>query len=127
MGDLTKNFSRKELECSCGKCETFNVDEEFLYRLQLARTSAGIPFNITSGCRCGMHNKTVGGKPTSDHLASDSVKCCAADIACYGSHARYIIIKASLLSGLNRIGIGKNFLHLGQNKENIGDVIWLYP
>lgn len=123
MGDLTKNFSIEEFKCFCG-CGTFNVDEDFLHKLQNARTMARIPFHINSGCRCGTHNKLVGGKPTSGHLASDGLQCCAADIACYDVCARYLILDAAIISGLNRIGIGKNFLHLGLKGSE--KAIWLY-
>jgi len=120
MGDLTADFDRKEFSCSCG-CGFDDVDNNFIQRLQWARDNAGIPFKITSGCRCPAHNKKVGGKNTSDHVTGEG-----ADVEVIGSMSRFIIIDAAIRAGFKRIGIGKTFIHLGTNHNNPIEVCWLY-
>jgi hypothetical protein len=72
MGDITKNFSRYEAECSC--CSLCEIDFGIVHRLQTIRDTAcwvaqrDTPIVITSGCRCKIHNRKAGGKPSSRHL-----------------------------------------------------------
>lgn len=89
------------------------MDFEFLFRLQKARTIAGIPFVITSGHRTKTHNKIVGGSPTSAHLLG-----VAADIACNSSTERWKIVFALRDAGFKRIGIGKDFIHVDSDTRD---------
>jgi len=125
MADLTKNFDRSEMCCNCG-CGTDNISLEFINRLQKARDLAGIPFHINSACRCPSKNKLEGGTYSSDHLSTESNECKAADVACRSSHDRFILIKAGLNAGFNRIGVGRTFIHFGMSDTNPQEVIWLY-
>ena len=71
MIELTKNFSREELECPCcGACE---MSGELLADLQRIRDVIGRPFKITSGYRCKDHNTEIGGSPTSRHMSGEAV------------------------------------------------------
>ncbi len=97
------------------------MDKDFLEKLDYARGNAGIPFKITSGYRSEAWNQRVGGRVGSSHL-----KGLAADIACIGSRDRYIIVKALMDVGINRIGIGKTFIHCDVDKNKDANVIWLY-
>ena len=97
------------------------MDKDFLEKLDYARGNAGIPFKITSGYRSGAWNQRVGGRVGSSHL-----KGLAADIACVGSRDRYIIVKALMDVGINRIGIGKTFVHCDVDKSKDANVIFLY-
>lgn len=67
MGNLSKNFSRKEFTCQCG-CGFDNVDLRLVKTLQVIRDAAQHPIVIMSGCRCSSHNKAVGGVANSSHL-----------------------------------------------------------
>lgn len=125
MGDLTVNFSKSEFTCSCS-CGLCNVDVEFINKLQIARTMAGMPFKITSGCRCKDCNNNAGGKLTSDHLTSKDITCKGADIECLNSSARFAIISSCLAVGFTRIGIGDGFVHVGMRADNPQYVMWLY-
>ena len=66
---LSKNFTRDEFECQCGKCTAQMIDTELVDKLQHIRDVLGVPLKITSGYRCIVHNasKTVGGSPNSKH------------------------------------------------------------
>jgi uncharacterized protein YcbK (DUF882 family) len=68
MGDLSRNFSRKEFACKCG-CGWDTVDSLLLEALQGRRETSGVPMTINSSCRCEVHNASVGGGVTSQHLA----------------------------------------------------------
>lgn len=125
MNKLTVNFSKSEFACSCG-CGLCNVDAEFINKLQIARTIARMPFKIISGCRCKDCNNNAGGKPTSDHLASEDVACRGADIECLNSSVRFAIVSSCLAVGLNRIGIGNGFVHVGMRPDNPQYVMWVY-
>ena len=59
---LSKNFTRDEFECQCGKCTAQMIDTELVDKLQHIRDVLGVPLKITSGYRCIVHNasKTVG-------------------------------------------------------------------
>jgi zinc D-Ala-D-Ala carboxypeptidase len=114
-----KNFNKSEFDCPC--CGKRQMDDIFLDRLDRARTEAGIPFVVNSGYRCENHNRTVGGKKTSDHLFG-----CGADIKAETGHIKYKIVRAAIMVGINRIGIGKTFIHLGTYEKNPKNVIWTY-
>ena len=58
MGDLSKNFSRKEFACPCG-CGFDDIDLGLVNNiLQPIRDKFG-PVHITSGCRCLLYNRTL--------------------------------------------------------------------
>lgn len=80
MGDLTKNFSRKEFRCKCGrkKCDAAPLDERLVAALQALRDMIGHPLTVTSGCRCRWHNnQQPDASRNSKHLEG-----IAADITC---------------------------------------------
>jgi len=114
----TKNFKREEFLCE--HCKQEQMSQEFIDRLQRARSISPIPFKITSGWRCQHHNAEVGGRPNSSH-----VKGYAVDIRTRNDWERSEIVSALILAGFRRIGIAKNFIHVDSdpNKER---AIWTY-
>jgi len=118
--ETNKYFSKKELSCHCG-CGFYNFSPVFLRKLTKARIKAGIPFVISSGCRCKAYNKIVGGVENSAHT-----KGLAVDIAIPNSSNRFTIIKALFYVGFNRIGIASNFIHVDDDFSKPQNVIWLY-
>jgi hypothetical protein len=79
MGDLSKNFSKSELRCRCGRCDCDGsaTSTELIVVLELIRAhfSAIAPggkakITINSGHRCPSHNRDVGGSASSRHLAA---------------------------------------------------------
>ena len=120
-----KHFNTNELKCS--HCGELNINEKFLDKLESARMIAGIPFKITSGCRCPMHNHNVGGVENSRHLTNTGPDgTCAVDIAARNSIERGVIIRALFLAGIEQIGINieKNFIHC--EDDNGTNMIWVY-
>ena len=100
-----------------------NMDLDFLRKLDEAREIVGIPFKVNSGYRSVNYNKKVGGVSNSSHI---KIPCCAADIHANTSRDRFLIMSAAIKVGINRIGIGKNFIHLDTDKTKSQDVTWHY-
>lgn len=74
MGDLTKNLSRYEIKCKCGKCDFDTIDFSIVDAFQKVCDKAAelkgldkVYATIVSGCRCDWHNGKEGGKSTSLH------------------------------------------------------------
>lgn len=97
------------------------MDQEFLDMLDEARSRAGIPFVITSGYRTESHSYAVGSNASSSHC-----KGCAADIAAGTSRDRFLIVTALLEVGIDRLGIGEDFIHCDIDWEKSANVIWNY-
>jgi len=114
------DFSDWEFDCKCG-CGLNNMEAIFLWKLQQTRTEAMFPFIIRSGTRCQKHNADVGGKLVSDHLSGQG-----ADIEVKNSQQRFKLIEKAIECGFRRIGVGKTFVHLGDNPNNPQLVMWVY-
>ena len=99
----------------------YNMDADFLAKLDKARELANIPFIINSAYRSVEQNKKVGGKPNSSHL-----KGLAVDIKAKDSRTRYIVLNALISVGFNRIGVASSFIHVDDDKEKASNVIWTY-
>jgi uncharacterized protein YcbK (DUF882 family) len=61
MGDLSKDFNRREFACKCG-CGFDRPSERLVNLIQRVRDKVGQPLTLVSGCRCTKHNKNVGSK-----------------------------------------------------------------
>ena len=116
---ILPNFSADEFDCK--HCGMNNMEALFLWKLQQARTEARTRFDITSGYRCEKHEEEIGKKSKGEHVYGQ-----AADILVTSSHIRFKILKAAFDAGFMRIGIGPNYIHLG-NKHNFPQcVCWTY-
>ena len=118
-----KHFKLSEFDCPSDSESGENMCLSFLSKLDKARELAGVPFKITSGYRSPKHNTAIGGAKNSSHM---NIPCNACDIAVPDSFTRYKIVESLLKMGINRIGIGKNFLHCDTEKEKSPIVIWHY-
>lgn len=112
------HFVKNEFKCSC--CGEENMDIELIKLLETMRKIVGFPIVINSGWRCDKLNEIVGGKKTSSHLNGAAV-----DIKCTNSAERLAIINTALILGINRIGIGKTFIHLDIDQKK-DPCIWVY-
>jgi len=125
-------FQEKEFVCKCGQCSKALVSKELMYKLIVARYESQIPFVILSGCRCPPHNEKCGGQKASDHLvvnpesSGEGLICTGVDILCTADRHRYIILKALLNAGIDRIGLNKDFIHAGLSQRNPPQVVWFY-
>lgn len=128
MGDLSEHFSSFEFVCSCPRClgrERGRPTTRLLATLEAIRGLFGQPISITSGYRCPPHNAEVGGVFPSEHTLEDELTD-AADIVCLGDRARYDLLKILITLKVQRIGIGKNFIHVGASQTLPAPCIWTY-
>ena len=98
----------------------YNMDLDFLAKLDKAREYAGIPFVINSAYRSPEHPESIK-NPTSSHI-----KGLAVDIKAKDSRTRYRVLEALIHVGFNRIGIADSFIHVDDDKEKSGNVVWTY-
>lgn len=112
-------FKTDEFNCPC--CNKNEMDKEFLELLDNARGYADISFVVSSGYRCNLHNKEVGGSESSSHL-----KGLAVDLLSVGSTQRYKILTGLTVAGFTRIGIGDSFIHADRDGSKAQKVAWLY-
>lgn len=115
------HFELSEFDSPDEKGSGKYMDERFLQMLDDARSIAGISFTINSGFRTKSRNAYVGGKNNSSHQYGY-----AADIHCTDSRSRFIIIDALTKAGFNRFGIGNTFIHVDNDPDKDGSVIWTY-
>ena len=122
--DSIQRFKETEFRCKCGKCTEADVSLEFADKLFEARKiSHPVVFNFTSGCRCPEHNRSEGGRPTSDHLTP---LCEGADIITRTDSDRYAIIGACMAVGLRiKIYRNKNIVHVGLGKRNVAKLFMI--
>ena len=114
-------FTKAEFDCNhTGKNE---MQPEFVAKLQLLREKYGKPVVITSGYRHWTHPvEARKGHTTGEHTRGT---CC--DIACTSGADRYQIVQLALQLSFPRIGIAKNFIHLGIGGAGLpSPTIWDY-
>lgn len=101
MGDLSKNFSRAEFACRCSSCNFDTVDAELVAILQDVRDHFGAPVTITSGCRCALHNRAVGGGERSQHLYGRAADIVVTGVPAASVHA-YLLARVPAVGGLGK-------------------------
>ena len=98
-------FQPHEFTCKCG-CGLLNISPALVDKLFLARGMAGIPFHISSACRCPQHNASVTAAEDSAH--PDGL---AADIRATNMTSRHAILKSLFAVGFPRIGLASWGFH----------------
>jgi uncharacterized protein YcbK (DUF882 family) len=104
-----------------GKLE--NLHPDLLTVLQNIEELVDIELTVNSGYRTPTHNASVGGVEHSEHTYSPAK---GADIMCLRSVTRWNIVKAAIVCGVRRVGIGADFVHIGIATDKPQDVMWLY-
>lgn len=108
--DGIKYFERREFRCKCGKCGGFPVepDEKLVELLENIREHFNAPVTVSSGVRCAIHNKNVGGATRSQHLYGT-----AADIKVQGKTPKEVCAYCqTLLPNSGGIGLYKTWVHV---------------
>ena len=121
-----RHFTPREFTCKChGLCDhPCAISMELVEKLDRIRQRIDMPVRIVSGTRCERQNRMVGGDPRSAHLARNGVSH-AADIHCADSAFRFAFLKQAF-SLFNRIGVGKDFIHVDDDPELPPNLIWVY-
>lgn len=113
----------KLFRCSCNRpaCDAPPPSELLLSTLEVVRFYLHEPMVVTSGPRCAEWNEHEHGEVDSDHLSGQG-----ADIVVVDSGARYRLLAACFQAGVTRLGVGRNFLHIGVPRNKPQDVVWTY-
>lgn len=121
-----KHFTPREFTCKCeGLCGHPSVISlELVAKLEQIRDLIGMPISIISGSRCERYNRMVGGKMCSAHIPKKGISH-AADVHCPDSNFRFAFLTAALPI-FNRIGIGKDFIHVDIDPELPPNAVWVY-
>jgi zinc D-Ala-D-Ala carboxypeptidase len=119
--DEYPNLSQHEFDCRhTGQNE---MKHEFLVVLQAIRAAFGRPIRVTSGYRHWTHPTEA----RKNHTTGEHTRGTCADIACTSSADRFVLVRLALEHGIPRIGIAKNFIHLGIGGPGLAqNVIWDY-
>lgn len=109
---LSANFKVSEFAChGNGCCSTVMIDEKLVEYLQKIRDHFGKSITVTSGYRCPVHNKNVGGATGSRHAKGQ-----AADISVKGvapaEVAKYAESIGILGIGLYETSRDGHFVHI---------------
>lgn len=114
-------FTEEEFRHCNPPCSLMDMDHQFMYGLDMARSFAKVPFKITSAFRSLKWELDHGRKGTSSHC-----KGIAVDIACTDSVMRHKIIWSLCWQfDWPRIGIAPDFIHVDIDKDK-PSAIWLY-
>ena len=106
-GRLSRHFKRDEFACRCG-CGFDGVSPALVYALESVREHFNRPVRVLSGCRCEEHNRAVGGRPSSRHLAGE-----AADISVDGVPPSQVADYCeSVVRSLGGVGRYETFTHI---------------
>lgn len=107
QGDLTQNFSQSEF--ACHHCGEVTLNWKLILSLQQLRNRIGQPIYVTSGFRCAIHNRNVGGAPHSLHLQG-----MAADIRVVGMSVSELANHAREIPFLRGVGVypSRGFVHV---------------
>ena len=103
-----------------------DLSPAFLITLNQLEHDCGFTLRINSGLRQPDHNASVGGVSDSAHLPDENGVGHAADLDCPNSWQRLIIVKKAIALGINRIGIGKTFIHVDDSVTLPQNVCWTY-
>lgn len=116
---MTNHRPDKRFTCPCCGKNWIDPRVPRLHRQLEEEVGETIPIN--SGYRCEKHNKEIGGSETSSHL-----KGLAWDSKCTRSRLRWRLVGAAIRLGIDRIGIGHDFIHLDIDRSKDPRVIWVY-
>lgn len=121
-----KHFTPKEFDSPDLPGSAKHMQKAFLQKLDKARGIARIPFKITSGYRTKAYHEALRKKGYKTAVNSPHLTGWAADIRVSTSAERYTIIRSLLEVGFNRIGIGKNFIHVDCDPTKPPFLTWHY-
>lgn len=128
--DSLKFFKKTEFDCKCG-CGRNEMDEDFLTKLDDARSRVDFPFIVTSGYRCPDYNDRISttgrnGPHTTGH---------AVDLGLFGRNAFAVVTQMALGGWMTGIGLKQHgahsgrFIHLDDLSKDDGrfrPTIWTY-
>lgn len=120
---MPRYFKKSEFACPCG-CGKDDIDTGLVDKLDKARELAGVPFGVTSGCRCNNYNQEL--KRRGYKVSEDSAHMTgfAVDISATGANRNRIIW--ALCRVFERVGIGADFVHVDVDPDKPTPAVWGY-
>lgn len=118
---MSKYFKGVEFKRCSPSCSIDDMDAEFLALLDKVREDAGIPLVLTCAFRSSAYDKAKGRTGNSAHCKGKGV-----DIKALSSQTRMKIVQSALKNGITRIGIGKTFVHIDNDKSLPQGCMWDY-
>ncbi|MGB6065224.1 MAG: D-Ala-D-Ala carboxypeptidase family metallohydrolase [Desulfomonilaceae bacterium] len=120
-----RNFTPRDFTCRCeGLCGHPDViSPDLVAKLDKVQDLMGLPVTILCGTRCEKFNRKSGGRERSAHTVKAGVSH-AADIHCPDASFRFAFLTAALPM-FNRIGIGKDFVHVDDDPELPQNAVWI--
>jgi len=126
------NFTRQEV--ACRHCGRGSMAASTMQKFQRARDYLNKPVYGSSWCRCIEWNRQSGGVSDSAHVFTENRQAHAGDVTLtpppqrrpMTGNERYLLLKALLEAGFDRIGIHPMYLHADDDPDKPADVIWLY-
>lgn len=100
-------FQPSEFEKASPSCSIAQMDDEFLLKLDDARSICSVPFIINSAYRSPEYEREKFRSGSSSHC-----KGVAVDLRCVTPRERLKMVMALLAVGFRRIGIYKTFIHV---------------
>jgi hypothetical protein len=121
-----KHFCPRDFTCKCqGFCDhPVVISLDLVKKLDAIREKIGRHINVLSGTRCERHSRKVTGKLHSPHVPKEGTSH-AVDVYCPDSSFRFAFLAAALPL-FNRIGIGKDFIHVDDDPDLPPDTMWVY-
>lgn len=110
-------FKPSEFEKCIPSCKIDDMDEEFMQKLDDARSICSYAFVLNSAYRSPEYERSKGRTGTSSHT-----KGLAVDISCLTSVCRLKMLLALLAVGFRRIGIYPTFLHVDSDTSKPASV-----
>ena len=120
-----QNFTPRDFTCQCaGLCDPSGRDltRETVAKLDQICDVIGLPIKVLSGTRCERYNTRVSGKgrrpPPEGWIQPRRA------LSCPDSSFRFAFLAAAL-PVFNRIGIGKDFIHVDDDPELPPKAVWI--
>lgn len=109
-------------------CSVGDLNPRLVERILMAQKMSGHPFLITSAFRSREWELSKGRKGTSSHCRYSDGKpsSLAVDVRTVDSHTRFKVVVGAAMAGFERIGVGKNFVHLDIDYNKAHPVIFHY-
>jgi hypothetical protein len=121
----TRYFKPRDFTCRCeGLCGHPDViSPDLVAKLDKIQDLIGMPVTVLFGTRCEKFNRKSGGRERSAHTVKSGVSH-AADIRCLDAAFRLAFL-ATALPLFERVGIGKESIHVDDDPELPPNAVWL--
>lgn len=100
-------FKDQEFANATPACSLLEMDEEFMSKLDDARSICSVPFKVNSAYRTIEYERSKGRSGSSSHC-----KGIAIDLECITPSNRLKMLLALLAVGFRRIGLYPTFIHV---------------